>query len=399
MRVIGLSFLHMVKLIRQDRMLLAAGLAPLLAGTAIRYGVPLAEDGLVRLTGTQAVLVPYYALFDLFLASLTPAMFCFIAAMVMLEERDDHIDRHLSATALGKNGYFVSRILLPALAAFAVTAMLLPVFHLSPLPARAILLLSLVGTMQGIIIGLLIVTISSNKLEGMAVTKLSSLMMLGAVIPWFVPVPFSFAFSFLPSFWMGKAMAEGSLFYLLPSIAAAGCWIAVLWNRLCKACRQKKSGTSNHFVLIWLLMSATIILGLISGIRPCAVISGSMEPNLPTWSLCFVNTRASYDSIQTGDIVVFYRRSDHTRIIHRVIQIEADGMVTKGDANPVSDGLSVGRDNLYGKSLFHIPYLGYVSKLTQNPIVKPMIILCLAALIATDIVDICKSKGKKQDGF
>lgn len=237
MRAIGLSFLHMLKLIRQDRMLLAAGLAPLLAGTAIRFAVPLAEGSLVRMTGAETVLVPYYALFDLFLASLTPVMFCFIAAMVMLEERDDHIDRYLSATALGRNGYYISRIVLPALAAFAVTAILLPVFHLSPLSAGAILLLPLTGSLQGVIIGLLIVTVSSNKLEGMAVTKLSSLLMLGAVIPYFVPAPFSFGFSFLPSFWMGTAMVEGSLLDLLPSIAAAGCWVSALWMRSYRVCR------------------------------------------------------------------------------------------------------------------------------------------------------------------
>lgn len=227
----------MLRLIRQDRMLLAAEIAPFLAGIAIRYAVPLAESGLVRLTGADTVLAPYYALFDLFLACLTPAMFCFISAMVMLEEWDDHIDRYLSATALGRNGYYISRILLPALAAFAVTAILLPVFHLTPLSAGATVLLALAGTLQGIIIGLLIVTISSNKLEGMAVTKLSSLMMLGAVIPHFVPAPFSFGFSFLPSFWMGKGVLERSLLYLLPSIAAAGVWIAALWLRACRACR------------------------------------------------------------------------------------------------------------------------------------------------------------------
>ena len=202
MRAIRLSFLHMLKLIRQDRMLLAAGLAPLLAGIAILYGVPLAEDGLALLTGAEAVLAPYYALFDLFFASLTPTMFCFIAAMVMLEERDDHIDRYLSATALGRNGYYISRTVLPDLAAFAVTAILLPVFHLSPLSAGAILLLSLAGSLQGMIIALLIVTVSSNKLEGMAVTKLSSLMTLGAVIPISFRRRFPFAFLFcLPSGW------------------------------------------------------------------------------------------------------------------------------------------------------------------------------------------------------
>lgn len=155
-------------------------------------------------------------------------------------------------------------------------------------------------------------------------------------------------------------------------------------------CKHKMSCSA--FIL--LVMTVFVLLGMLSGIRPCAVISGSMEPNLPTWSLCFVSTRTSYDSIQTGDIVVYYNRSNNMRIIHRVIEIEPDGMVTKGDANQISDGLSVGQDNLYGKSLFHIPYIGYCSQLAQMPIVKVVILACLIVLLATDIVDMRKS-GKE----
>lgn len=154
---------------------------------------------------------------------------------------------------------------------------------------------------------------------------------------------------------------------------------------------KRKNGMSCSAIIL-LVMAAIIMLGLVSGIRPCVVISGSMEPNLPIWSLCFVDTRASYDSIQIGDIVVYNRRSDDMRIIHRVIAIEPDGMVTKGDANPVSDGPSVERDNLYGKSLFHISYLGYCSKLAQKPIVGVAILVCLAAIFTTDIVVMRKSR-------
>ena len=147
--------------------------------------------------------------------------------------------------------------------------------------------------------------------------------------------------------------------------------------------REKMSSSAWIFVVtVFVIM----LLGIISGIRPCSVISGSMEPNLPTWSLCFIDTRISYDEIQTGDIVVYNRRSDDVRIIHRVIEIEPEGMITKGDANSVSDGLSVGRDNLYGKNLFYIPCLGYFARVTQKPIVKIFIILCLLVLLITDTV-------------
>ena len=232
MRAVWLSFSQMLKFVRQDRMLLAAGLAPLLAGTAIHFGVPFAENLLIHFTDLPAVLAPYYGLFDIFLAAIAPAMLCFFAAMVMLEEHDDHIDRYLFMTGLGRKGYFISRLILPALIAFAVTAALLPVFRLTALSAGAILFLSLAGTLQGIIIALLIVALSSNKLEGMAVTKLSSLMMLGAVVPYFIPAPVSFCFAFLPSFWMGKAILENSLFYMLPTLLVAGTWILLLQRKI-----------------------------------------------------------------------------------------------------------------------------------------------------------------------
>lgn len=228
MRAIRLSFFQMMKFIRHDMMLFAAGMVPLLAGTAIHCGVPLLEKSLIRFTGLSSVLSPYYGLFDIFFASIAPAMFCFIAAMIILEEHDDHIDRYLFVTGLGRKGYFVSRIVIPALAAFVVTAALLPVFRLTALSVGIIIFLSLTGTLQGIIIALLIVTLSSNKLEGMAVTKLSTLIILGAVVPHFIPAPFCFFLFFLPSFWMGIAIRNGSIVYMLLSVLISSIWIMIL---------------------------------------------------------------------------------------------------------------------------------------------------------------------------
>lgn len=228
MRAIRLSFFHMLKVVMHDRMLFAALMSPVLAGIAICFGVPFAEKMLIQVTGLTAVLTPYYGLFDIFFASLTPVMFCFIAAMVVLEEHDDHIDRYLFITGLGRSGHFISRMILPAILAFLITVILLPVFKLTELSGVEIIFLSLTGSLQGINIALLIVTLSSNKLEGMAVTKLSSLMMLGAVVPFFVPASFGYCAIFLPSFWMGKAVVERKPIVMLPSVLVAVIWFLFL---------------------------------------------------------------------------------------------------------------------------------------------------------------------------
>lgn len=228
MKAVLSSFNQMIKFIRRDRMLFAACLAPLLAGAAIRFGVPFIEVTLVRQMGNGPILYPCYGLFDVFFSMITPVMFCFAAAMVMLEERDEHTVNYLFVTRLGRIGYVVSRLCVPAFAALVITTVLLPLFHLTALSAVMILFLATVGALQGMIIALLIVTLSANKLEGMAVTKISTLTILGAMIPYVMPGSIQYIVSFLPSFWAGKAVYEKQLFYMIPAVFWAGAWISFL---------------------------------------------------------------------------------------------------------------------------------------------------------------------------
>lgn len=231
MKEIRLSFLHMLKLIRRDLMLFAACLAPLLAGVAIKFGVPAMEKMLIEWTGKEKVISGFYGLFDIFFVSISPVMFCFIAAMVILEERDDHITYYLFVTKLGRNGYFLSRIIVPSLLSFAVTGILFPVFGLTSLPVLMMFSLLVVGTLQGIIIALLIINFSKNKLEGMAVTKLSTLIIMGAVVAYFVPEPTCYLSSFLPAFWMGKAVYKDEISYMIPAVVAGGIWLWSLYRK------------------------------------------------------------------------------------------------------------------------------------------------------------------------
>lgn len=140
-----------------------------------------------------------------------------------------------------------------------------------------------------------------------------------------------------------------------------------------------------------------IFVGWLCGLRLCAVVSGSMEPNLPTWSLCLINTKTAYEDIEVGDIVVYYRRSDNLRIIHRVVAIYPEGLETKGDANSVSDGVSIGADegNLCGKMLGFVPYLGYLTRVTGTLPGKAVIVIAIVALLTSDMWD---TRKKRDDG-
>lgn len=231
MRAIRLSFFQMLAYMRRDMMLFAVCFAPVLIGLVFRFGIPLLEAVLTDWFHISAILSPYYALIDTFFAMLSPAMFGLVSAMVSLEEADEKTAAYLFVTPLGKNGYLAARFCIPAIAAFFVTIVLLPVFKLTSLSAIEIVLFAAGGTLQGIIASLLILTISSNKLEGMAVSKLSGIMLFGAAIPFFIKDNLQYVLFPLPSFWIGKAACDNILLYTLPAFVLSAVWIYFLLKR------------------------------------------------------------------------------------------------------------------------------------------------------------------------
>lgn len=231
MKAIRFSFFQMLEYLRRDKMLFVVCFTPVVAGLFFRFGLPLLETAFTNWFHRPALLAPYYALMDLFFAMLSPVLLCFVSAMISLEEADEKTAAYLFVTPLGKTGYLAARFGVPAVATFLVTAVLLPVFKLTALSPADIGLLAAGGTLQGMIVSLLIVTLSSNKLEGMAVAKLSSLMLFGAAVPFFIRDNVQYVLSPLPSFWLGKAIFENMPLYMVSALALSAVWIFVLFKR------------------------------------------------------------------------------------------------------------------------------------------------------------------------
>lgn len=225
MRAVRMCFLQMLLFIKKDRMLSAACFAPLLAGAAFRFLVPVLDRKMAGWFSGTLILRPYYGLIDVLFSMLASIMFCYAAAMVILEEVDDHIAGYLFVTVLGKEGYLLARLGIPAAAAFVFTVILLPFFRLHGSGISSIVCLAAGGALQGLILALLIAALSANKLEGMAVTKLSSLTVMGAAVPYFFHGNVQYVFSWLPSFWMGRLAYHGELLYILPMMATSALWI------------------------------------------------------------------------------------------------------------------------------------------------------------------------------
>lgn len=150
-------------------------------------------------------------------------------------------------------------------------------------------------------------------------------------------------------------------------------------------------------LIVLILAVGALFLPRILGMTPLAVLSGSMEPTYHVGSLIYVKD-ADPEEVQVGEPITF-KISDDTMVTHRVVAIdqEAKTFQTKGDANDNVDGGAVAYENLVGKPVFTIPYMGYLAvyaNTTTGMIITVTIILVI--LILTFLPDFLM-KGNEEE--
>lgn len=127
------------------------------------------------------------------------------------------------------------------------------------------------------------------------------------------------------------------------------------------------------------------------GYMPFAVLSGSMEPDLPVGSMVFVRQVEPTD-ITVGDNATFYR-SDGV-VTHQVYEIDpaAQTIGTQGIANKNADG-TIMHDaeqtpfsRVIGTVSFCVPYLGFVNAYCTTMPGLLVVVAVLALLVAASIV-------------
>lgn len=141
-------------------------------------------------------------------------------------------------------------------------------------------------------------------------------------------------------------------------------------------------------VAILLLISTFKIPGLPIDAR--AVLTGSMEPSIPTGSIVFIYPQPSYDK---GAIITFKLNDSEVAlpITHRIIgeeTVEGGGEIyeTKGDANAFPDREKVTQGEVYGQVFLHIPYIGHLLDLVKTPLGFAALIIIPALLVIIDEV-------------
>lgn len=125
------------------------------------------------------------------------------------------------------------------------------------------------------------------------------------------------------------------------------------------------SAFSMCLLVLLVLVCVPLTVPRFFGVHIYSVVSGSMEPAIPTGSLLYI-TEALPEDIQEEEIIAFYGVKDSASIItHRVVEnrVVMGEFITKGDANKTQDMNPVPYENFIGKVVYTVPRAGKAAEL------------------------------------
>ena len=98
------------------------------------------------------------------------------------------------------------------------------------------------------------------------------------------------------------------------------------------------------------------------GFATSVVLSGSMEPELSVNDMIIVT---ACDAYEVGDVVVF--QSYGSLVVHRIVSIDGESVITRGDANDTPDP-AIKLSDIKGEVVTAIPYVGLILSFVRSPL-------------------------------
>lgn len=191
----------------RDPMLAIAAVGPFALALVIRFGAPLVAG----LAAPTVALEPYYPVVAGSLAAFGPSIYGFVVGMFVLEDRELGMLAAYRTSPLAARGYLLYRGGTAYALSLAATLPALAVVDLVAVPPAVLIGTAGVAALGGPAIALGFATLASNTIEGIAISKLINLVVLGpAVVVAVVPEPVQFLAGVAPTYWPVKAFVTGA---------------------------------------------------------------------------------------------------------------------------------------------------------------------------------------------
>lgn len=156
------------------------------------------------------------------------------------------------------------------------------------------------------------------------------------------------------------------------------------------------------FLVAVAVATALTVFEAPGGYKLFLVSSGSMEPSVKIGSVVVVAPQENYVN---DDVVTFlaapdanFKKSGST-VTHRIIKVANDeeGLTfqTKGDANKTPDPSVIKQDQILGKVLFSIPWMGYLVAFAKTQVgFIALIIIPMVLIIYNELANVKKELSR-----
>lgn len=141
---------------------------------------------------------------------------------------------------------------------------------------------------------------------------------------------------------------------------------------------------------IWYFLAPTQLGGWVTYV---IVDGNSMEPGFHLGDLALMRKQSAY---QLGDAVTYQNAEMGRYVFHRIVNIEQDRFVLKGDNNTWLDSYHPTRDEMIGKLWVHLPKFGNLIQWARRPLVLALGCALLGGVMMSGLFLSPSQHGKRK---
>ncbi|WP_417584202.1 hypothetical protein [Pelagibacterium sp.] len=162
-----------------------------------------AISGMTKMLGAIAVLMP-------------GAMLGWVTGFMLLEDRDDGVLMAVGITPIGRSGFLAYRLIVTIFLTLSVSVGI-GLIVLPAQPASVTVLMAMIAAGHAVLCAMFLLAFASNKVEGLALTKLINLALLAPLAALIAP-PWRYLAAIVPTFWVGQLVQPAPA--MIPPVVA-----------------------------------------------------------------------------------------------------------------------------------------------------------------------------------
>lgn len=194
-------FISDIRQAGKDPVLMVGIVAPLTLLLISRIGFPVVANWLMKHYAFD--LHAYSSFAAIFLGVTFPILTGMMTGLFILDERDENIISYYAVTPLMRRGYMVYRLALPSVLCAFLSSLYFIASGLSNFQLEHIYILLLLA-IEAPVFALFLASFASNKVEGLALSKIGGLFIAGPIVAYFIPSPWQSIGAWIPTYWPAK---------------------------------------------------------------------------------------------------------------------------------------------------------------------------------------------------